>query len=46
MRVNPIKEYREKKESDARLVLQGNLKKIAILIVLSIEIYFFIKMLI
>ena len=43
MRVNPAKEYQQKKESDARLILQANLKKIAILIVLGIEIYFFIK---
>jgi hypothetical protein len=46
MRINPVTEYRQRKASDAHHILQGYLKKTAIFIVLSIEIYFFIKMLI
>jgi hypothetical protein len=46
MRINPITEYRQKHASEASIVLQRSIKKMAILIVLSVEIYFFIKMLI
>ena len=46
MRINPSNEYRQKKALDTQRAFQLGFKKIAILIVLGIEIYFFIKMLI
>jgi hypothetical protein len=46
MRINPIIEYRQKHASEGNIVLKRSIKKMAILIVLSVEIYFFIKMLI
>jgi hypothetical protein len=46
MRINPTTKYDQKKVLLTQELLQKYLLKISILFVLSIEVYFFIKMLI
>lgn len=46
MRINPTTEYDQKKALLAQELLNKYLLKISILFILSIEVYFFIKMLI
>lgn len=46
MRINPTTKYDQKKALLAQELLKKYLLKISILFILSIEVYFFIKMLI